>query len=180
LTLFKRATRQTPESSPRLWDAWRTEQVTQLVRDIRGMVNRVSPNVCLSAAVGASPDEAKRRHFQDSRRWAAEGLLDTVFPMNYAPDTRTFDRRLKLWAPLRSQIPVVTGIMFDQRDAATVIDQVHRARKSTPHFAAFAYNSLFERPDRKGRLVGNGQSASRATLSKRVIPYLRRLPKPRV
>ena len=40
------------------------------------MILEVKPQVRLSAAVGASPGEAKSRHFQDSRRWIADRLLD--------------------------------------------------------------------------------------------------------
>ena len=40
LALFKRATGHTPASNRPAWDAWRTEQITQLVRDIRTMMRR--------------------------------------------------------------------------------------------------------------------------------------------
>ncbi|MGB2985412.1 MAG: family 10 glycosylhydrolase [Phycisphaerae bacterium] len=180
LTLFKRATGHTPETAPRQWDAWRTEQVTQLVRAIRAMVRSVNPRACLSAAVGSSPDEAKRRHFQDSRRWVTEGLLDAIYPMNYAEDMSTFNERLKEWSAMRSRCPVVMGVKFDKRDGSTVIRQIDRAFQSGLHFAAFAYNSLFERYDRDGRPSRDRQSAARATLRKHIIPYLRRLAPPRV
>ena len=56
-----------------------------------------------------------------------------------------------------------------------VIAQVDRAAKVNKHFAAFAYNSLFERTDGGGRPVMDGQSASRAALRKAVIPHVRYL-----
>jgi uncharacterized lipoprotein YddW (UPF0748 family) len=203
LALFQRATGCAPDASPRRWDEWRTEQVTRLVRDIRAMMRRVNPRVCLSAAVGASPDKAKRHHFQDSRHWVAKGLLDAVYPMNYAKDMRTFSTRLAEWsgwvarsnllgrAPhthhdqavldratrsghgRRVPIPVVIGVMFDGRDASTVLTQVDRARRSGTHFAAFAYNSLFERLDQSSRPIRDQAGSARAELRKRVIPYLR-------
>jgi len=180
LGLFKRATGRTPETAPRLWDAWRTEQVSQLVRDIRTMMRKVNPRIRLSAAVGASPDLARRKHFQDSPRWVKEGLLDAIYPMNYAKNVRTFTQRLREWSSMRLPIPVVVGVMFDKRDASTVIGQIRRARKNTPHFSAFAYNSLFERLDRTGRPIRDGQNSSRTALRKRVIPYLRQLTVPQV
>ncbi len=180
LGLFKRATGRTPETAPRLWDAWRTEQVSQLVRDIRTMMRKVNPRMRLSAAVGASPDVARRKHFQDSPRWVKEGLLDAIYPMNYAASMRTFTQRLRDWSSMRLPIPVVVGVMFDKRDASTVIGQMRRARQSTPHFSAFAYNSLFERYDRTGRPIRDGQNSSRTALRKRVIPYLRQLAVPQV
>lgn len=173
--LFKAATGRLPDSAPGLWDQWRTAQVTQLVRDIRNMVRHIKPRVQLSAAVGVSPDDARRSHFQDSRRWIAEGLLDAVYPMNYAKDMPTFSSRLGQWANARQRVPVVMGLMFDKRSAETVIGQLKLARRTSVHFAAFAYNSLFERFDRSGRPVRDGQSAARAALRRRVIPYLRAL-----
>ncbi len=175
LAMFRRATGQAPESSPRLWDAWRTEQVTQLVRDIRAMISRVKPAALLSAAVGASPEEAKRRHFQDSRRWMAEGLLDAVYPMNYAGEITIFVKRLNAWSAMKTGVPVVMGVMFDNRDWSTVIEQINRSLRYRPHFAAFAYNSLFERSIGKARHGTDGKSAARAALRNRVIPYLRNL-----
>ncbi len=152
----------TPDSSPARWNAWRTAQVTQLVRDIRNMMRRTRPQAQLSAAVGAFPAESKRKHFQDAMGWIAEGLLDAVYPMNYSQSMPTFDEALREWAPVASdprvgrsvasdprvgrlqvRIPVVVGIMFDERDPRLVNHQVTRAARSTGGFAAFAYSSLF-------------------------------------
>lgn len=175
LAMFRQATGHTPGSAPRLWDHWRTEQVTRLVREIRAMVRKVRPRVALSAAVGAVPVEAKRRHFQDVRKWVDEGLLDLVFPMNYTENPKAFADRLEEWSRVGTRVPVVVGVMFDKRESSTVISQIRGAAASTPHFAAFAYNSLFERRDRAGRSVKDSQSAERARLRKRTLPFLRRL-----
>ncbi len=150
------------------------------MRDIRAMVRGVKPRARLSAAVGPSPSEAKRKHFQDSRRWLAEGLLDAVYPMNYSGDMRIFTKRLYEWSAMRLRIPVVVGVMFDQRSASTVVAQIQRARKYTAHFSAFAYNSLFERRMRTAGHRRDRDSPARAALRKRVIPYLRRLTLQRV
>ena len=178
LALFRAATGRHPDSAPRMWDDWRTAQVTQLVRDIRAMILEVKPRVQLSAAVGASPDDARRRHFQNSRRWIAEGLLDAVYPMNYAKDMSTFSSRLANWTNVRDSVAVVTGVMADKRRGDTVIEQLDRSRRATAHFAAFAYNSLFERFDAAGRPARDDQSPSRAALRERIVPYLRALSVP--
>lgn len=175
LAYFRQATGKTPDAAPATWNQWRTEQVTRVVRDIRAMMRRVKPAAKLSAAVGPIPKEARRNHFQDVRAWLAAGFFDAVYPMNYAADMRTFTKRLSEWAGRRPRIPVVTGIMFDKRDGAIVVEQVRRARRSTKHFSAFAYNSLFERLDQGGRRMMDRQSAGRAALRKRIIPELRRL-----
>lgn len=175
LALFRRATGKTPESAPEVWDAWRADQITQLVRDIRRMMLQAKPGACLSAAVGASAQEAKNRHFQDSSRWVAERLVDAVFPMNYAEDMATFDGRLSQWSRRTTSPLVVTGIMFDQRSPATVIAQIQRAIRHGTHFAAFAYNSLFERRSDRPHSGVHAADQQRALLRRSVIPYLRKL-----
>jgi uncharacterized lipoprotein YddW (UPF0748 family) len=177
LALFKRETGHTPQSSPVGWDQWRTEKITQIVAAVRAMIAEVNPRVKLSAAVTAVQARARRDHFQDTRSWLTLGLLDAVYPMNYEKDMRVFTRRTGAWFALRPGIPVVTGVMFDKRSSATVRAQIEQVRRSTsgdPHFAAFAYNSLYERLDKRGRRIKDEQSRSRASLRRHVIPYIRR------
>lgn len=110
--------------------------------------------------------------------WIRQGLLDAVYPMNYSQDTRVFATRMRTWSTVASRIPVVVGVMFDKRYEGTIIEQVRLTGANGPQFAAFAYNSLFERLDRGGRPIRDAQSSSRAALRGRVIPYLRRLAVP--
>jgi uncharacterized lipoprotein YddW (UPF0748 family) len=180
LALFRKATGRTPDTAPQLWNAWRTQNVTQLVRDVRRMMRAVSPRARLSAAVGPSPEEAKRRHFQDASRWIADGLLDAIYPMNYAKDPATFGKRIDMWSHGRWRIPVIMGIMADQRDAGTVMNQIREAVGRTRHFAVFAYNALFERLDRAGRPKTDSNSALRAALRAQLMPRVRRLTTSRV
>lgn len=173
LALFRKATGKSPDQAPGQWNAWRTEAVTQTVREIRKAIRKADSKVKLTAAVGASPEDHVRNHFQDSRRWIAEGLIDAVYPMNYDSNLSVYTQRQQKWASAR--VPVVMGIMFDKRDGGTVIAQVDRAAKANKHFAAFAYNSLFERTDKSGRPAMDGQSSSRAALRGKVIPYIKHL-----
>jgi len=175
LMMFRRATGKTPDAAPAMWSAWRTEAITEVVRDISKMVDRTDRKVKLTAAVGAVPEEARKNHFQDARRWMADGLVDAVFPMNYDSDMRVYAQRQKAWASMPGRAAVVMGVMFDKRDEAKINAQVNQAVRTGTHFAAFAYNSLFERTDDHGRPVMDGQSASRAALRKKVIPHIRYL-----
>jgi len=139
------------------------------------MVAQTNPRASLSAAVGATPEDAKRRHFQDARTWIDEGLVDAVYPMNYEADLSAYSRRLAFWRGTKRRVPIVTGIMFDKRDAQTVGAQVHQAVQSGGHFAAFAYNSIFERTDGRGHLVRDDASGSRAALRQAIVPQIQRL-----
>ena len=78
---------------------------------------------------------------------------------------------------MRSRIPVVTGIMFDGRETSAIVRQIQQARRSSPHIAAFAYNSLFERAAVKVSHQDEQTGDARRALRKNVIPVLRRLPR---
>jgi len=174
LGMFRRVTGRSPEQAPAAWNAFRTEAVTQVVRDIRKMMLQKKPKIVLSAAVGASPNESRQRYFQDARRWVSEGLLDAVYPMNYAANMHVYSKRLVGWNAIRGSVPMVTGIMFDKQSPADVRRRIEYALETGGNFAAFAYNSLFERLDEHGRPLMDEQSPSRAKLRKHLIPYLRR------
>lgn len=178
LALFRRATGRTPEQAPAHWDHWRTAQIDRLVFEIARMVRSVKPGVALTAAVGADPEVAKRAHFQDAMRWIANGLLDAVFPMNYAADVRAFNRRLATWSSTCRSLPVVMGIMLDGRDASLIVRQISRASQTGGHFAAFAYNSLFERLDARGRSIRDEDSPARAARRKAIARVMGQFSRP--
>lgn len=175
LSLFHRATHKTPEQAPGQWNNWRAAQLNTLVSRIRSMMLQVRPRASLTAAVGADPGLHLRNHYQDSRLWMREGWVDAVFPMNYEKDLGGYTRRVKTWAGLQGSAPFVTGVMYDKRDASLVKEQTARAIQDGKHFAAFAYNSLFERLDASGRRTMDEQSVQRTELRRVVVPYLRQL-----
>jgi hypothetical protein len=65
--------------------------------------------------------------------------------------------------------------MFDGRETSAIVRQIQQARRSSPHIAAFAYNSLFERPAVKVSHQHGKASDARRALRKNVIPFLRQL-----
>ena len=69
------------------WVEWRENQVTDLVRQVHYLKNKVRPDCLLSAAV--FPGYYKERYqryfkFQDYATWAREALLDLLVPMAYS------------------------------------------------------------------------------------------------
>jgi uncharacterized lipoprotein YddW (UPF0748 family) len=165
LTLYRNATGRAPEDDRESWDQWRVDQVTQLVADIRNMVRQTRPEAVLSAAVGTNR-QASRAHFRDGRRWADEGLVDWVLPMNYKPNLEQFMDGLALWLPLPEGVRVLPGIWFDRRlsaedGTAVVRRQIEAALEHTGNFCLFAYASLYESRDREATHMMNPQEAAR-------------------
>ena len=88
--LFRAATGLAPAAAPsKVWNQWRCDSVTDLLRDIRGSSKALRPDLVLSAAVGAEAGEALKR-FQDVAAWRRERLVDAVVPMNYTCCHQTF------------------------------------------------------------------------------------------
>ncbi|MCA1626231.1 MAG: family 10 glycosylhydrolase, partial [Acidobacteria bacterium] len=83
-----------PKTNDPLWNNWRREQVTNVVRRIYLNATAVKPEIKVSAALicfwtgptasgGWEKTEAYYRVFQDWRAWTQEGTLDILAPMIY-------------------------------------------------------------------------------------------------
>jgi uncharacterized lipoprotein YddW (UPF0748 family) len=86
-----------PATNDLLWNNWRRDQVSNLVRRVYLNSIAVKPNLKVSAALiafGGGPTteagwnsaEAYWRVYQDWRAWTEEGILDIAMPMNYKRD----------------------------------------------------------------------------------------------
>jgi len=143
-----------PKTGSHPWKKWRGDQVTTLVRAIAEMIEDERPDVILSAAVGSRPEGPTDKHYRDSTRWAREGLVDAVFPMNYSPDPKEFASRVGSWARLGSPVRVVTGVhVGPDRSNAVLRQEFSAALRRSPHVCLFAYSYLFGADGRAGELV---------------------------
>lgn len=78
------------DGAAELWDGFRREQITRLVRRIHKDVKVVNPRLVVSGAVIADPELAYGDRFQDWPSWLEAGLIDVAVPMAYTPDQRRF------------------------------------------------------------------------------------------
>ncbi|UCD29966.1 MAG: family 10 glycosylhydrolase, partial [Planctomycetota bacterium] len=145
LALYKKATGKSPQQDRTRWIRWRTEQVTQLVREIRGMMRRIRPKTKLTAACGADFDRYRRDHFQDGPIWLRGNLVDLVFVMNYCKDVETFRQRQEAWRRAAYGKPVAAGIgMYLHENDQVTIEQLKLAKKWGGGVALFSSNVLFD------------------------------------
>jgi uncharacterized lipoprotein YddW (UPF0748 family) len=79
------------------WANWRGEQVTRLVRSVSEAVRRKNPKLVVTSSGGPSPREFYAC-YRDARRWLAENINDSVFPMNYTPDPAELEEMLETQA----------------------------------------------------------------------------------
>lgn len=175
LTFFKGETGKTPDQDKQAWNAWRAEQVTHLLREIRRQVRQERPNLELSAAVGPEPERALEHHFQDARTWAKEGLVDALYPMNYTRDRALFEKRMAMWREVAKDVPVVMGLRIDSNDIATHEQQLAESLKDFRGYSIFAYSSLFDSPN--DEIEVQTKEAQDQRLARRValLPILRKL-----
>jgi len=92
------------------FNRWRRDRLTELVRGLRRVIESARPGILLSAAVMPEPDEAARRAGQDWPRWAEEGILDLVVPMNYATGVVAFERAERECLARRGKTAMLMGI----------------------------------------------------------------------
>ena len=179
LALYRRETGLTPADDGEAWNRWRTEQVTRLVADVHAMMRETDPEAILSAAVGTNR-ERSLNCFRDGERWAADGLVDAVFPMNYRDDLETFQTGLGQWLPYTEEVTVVPGLWFSPRvgpdeGISVVRQQIEAALDATGNFCVFAYSLLFDSRDDQVTRQNEKQNNTRALRRCELIPFLQSL-----
>jgi uncharacterized lipoprotein YddW (UPF0748 family) len=154
LALYRSATGKRPQDDKAAWSAWRRQQVTQLVREVRRMTSTAGRTVRLTASVGVDFARWRADHFQDGPAWLREKLVDCVFVMNYNRDTSAFIRRQQAWHDAAAGAWVAAGIgAAEQPNPAVTIEQLKLAAQWGHGFSLFSASSLFSNsPDARRRL----------------------------
>lgn len=135
-----------PDQDPRRWHLWREQQVTAVVREIRGQQRQLKPQIVLTAAVIGDRRKARGESFQDAEAWLNEGLVDAVLPMAYRQTPEEFARLISDWRAHAHGEPVVPGIgIYNHRSDRASFEQLRMAAQWGDGFALFAYSSLFAR-----------------------------------
>jgi hypothetical protein len=76
------------------WIKWRSEHITDFVRDVNKVVKAKDPNLAVSIA-GEFAGGDYHLVFRESKKWLDENLLDFGIPMDYRDDLKDFRRRLQ-------------------------------------------------------------------------------------
>jgi uncharacterized lipoprotein YddW (UPF0748 family) len=78
-----------PEKNPRewrIWQDWKTRQVTEVVKELGEVVRKKQPRWEISAAVFPDIEQNLRVKQQDWKTWAQKGYIDALLPMVYSPN----------------------------------------------------------------------------------------------
>ncbi len=172
LHLFGAQTGTTPDTDPAAWDAWRAARLTELVRDVATRLRALPDPVVLSAAVTPVMQKGGDYH-QDIETWIEEGLLDVVFPMNYASETELFAARMEPWLALDAPVGIVMGVRAGI--AGSVEERIQLALERADGFALFAYSTLFDSTNVQIDEQDAEARRERRARRDRVVPFLRSL-----
>ncbi len=118
------------DETRQLWQAWKIQQVTNLVQEVSSMIRQSKPNLRISAAVYAMPKRLRLNSIQQEWEvWVNNGWVDTINPMTYV----TSASELSIGASYvrestADQALVYPGLLIRQLDTAALIEQLDAAR----------------------------------------------------
>ena len=140
------------DALPELWDRFRRDNVTDLVRRIYDEVKTRRPHLVVSAAVLPDWRSAVSWQFQDWSSWLADGILDVAVPMAYTGDEEQFRgwidaARATAGAPGR----VWAGVGAYRNPVQRTVRQIDLARAiGVGGIAVFAYHRAAATPPPEG------------------------------
>ena len=105
------------------WVRFRSTNVTKMVERTRELINRVAPEVMLTADVGPSVNEAYGSLYQDYKTWLSNNWLDMIHPMAYGTDYSPFMVDFQKWADESCLVVPGLGTYMSEFDADDMVKQ---------------------------------------------------------
>jgi uncharacterized lipoprotein YddW (UPF0748 family) len=171
LSLFERETGSTPEQNANAWHAWRANQLTRLVTDIRNTVNRRRPGATLTAAVWGDPREGYWDFLQNGVGWLRVGLLDAAMPMAYREKLSAFEEDVQQYRDLGGHRVVAPGLgVYMHRTAEQMGSQLASCNRAGGDFALFSYESFFPTANDRATAAKTGAVSA----AEQQLRYMRR------
>ncbi len=159
----------TPRVDRSLWQLWtdfRVRQVDSFVGDVANLIQATDPQVILSAAVYALPEnERVQKLQQDWERWITAGDLDLLIPLTYAGNTRRLAQLVEPNLDIVKESPVLFLPSLKLLDLPKVefLDQMQVVRDlPTGGYSLFAARQLTDELQ---------DVLSQSALSSSQIPY---------
>ena len=132
------------------WNDYKRKSITDLVRETRKLVDYLSPNIELSAAVKPNLYEARDRFFQEWDVWIAAGYLDKAIVMNYAANLKEFARNIDIIydnLPSKYWASIVMGIATYNQSPSKVINKIKYSKVTRfKSVSFFSYNVMDQNP----------------------------------
>ena len=133
------------------WNNAKRSSITNLVKEIKELINDTRPNIILSAAVKPNLYVARERFLQEWDVWLAAGYVDWVVPMNYSPNMSDFSQNISVINdnfPKKYRDKIIMGIaLYNQSsiDAAKKIK--YSIEEKFVGISVFSYNQMKNNSD---------------------------------
>ncbi len=93
-----------------VWDNWKREQISGLVRRLSMRIKKKSSELLVSCAVIPGVERAYLSYFQDWPSWLSNGIVDYVVLMNYTRDDALAQQITKAALAFRANAKIFIGL----------------------------------------------------------------------
>jgi len=98
-----------------LFDNFRSDQITEIVKRISSIVKSKDENLIVSAAVMPRYDWGKKVYFQDWPKWLDENYIDLACVMSYTPSIDGFKNYIKYANEAHNNNKILMGISVQKK-----------------------------------------------------------------
>lgn len=110
----------------KLFDKFRSEQVSETVKTIHDVVKNRNKNLILSAAVMPRYDLGKKVYFQEWPLWLKDNYIDMVCIMSYTASSNNFKNFIKYAEGINNNDRIFMGIrVWDKTTLKTASEQIN-------------------------------------------------------
>ena len=144
LALYKKETGLAPSSSKKMWNDWRSKQITDVVRRISHAVKTIRPEIKVSAALIGNYQDAEINHHQQGFEMMKDEIIDIAVPMLYMKNSITYSQNLQEWVKNKGNTKLLSGVWINKGNEI-MLEQIKTAReKGADGISIFAYSELFK------------------------------------
>ena len=120
-----RIDRRRDSRAKRLFDKFRTEQITEIVRTIHSIAEEKDGSIIVSTAAMPRYDYGKQVYFQDWPMWLEKGYIDIACVMSYTDNTATYGNYIDYALKTGNSSKIFMGVMVRENTPMDVIiDQI--------------------------------------------------------
>ena len=111
-----------------LFNKFRTDQITEIVKNVRKIVKSKNKNIVFSAAVMPRYDRGKEVYFQNWPLWIEKKYIDLACIMSYTDNIKTFDEFLRYANDKRfkNRVKMGIGVIKETSDINIAFEQIKR------------------------------------------------------
>ena len=133
------------------WNNAKRSSITNLVKEIKKLINDTRPNIMLSAAVKPNLYVARERFLQEWDVWLAAGYVDWVVPMNYSPIMSDFSQDISVINdnfPKKYRDKIIMGIALYNQSSVDAAKKIkYSFEEKFVGISVFSYNQMKRNSD---------------------------------